>query len=157
MDILALEMKDCFKMAVNMIKLVVGIENLKDYYELQQRETIDYHGQPAVPCWTRYKPKQAEDIIKSEGSLYRVIKNRIQCRSKILGFEVVDTDDGKKCMIMQSNEIIQTISTPRRPFQGWRYLKAADIPKDRGVYTGQPENEEPPEDMADDLQAMGLL
>ena len=144
-------------MPINMIKLVVGIESLQDFYELQQRETVDYHGQQAVPCWTRYKAKQADDIIRSEGSLYRVIKNRIQCRSRILGFEMVDTDNGKKCMIMQSNEIIQTISTPRRPFQGWRYLKTADVPQDRGIYHGQNIDEEPPEEMQDDLREMGLL
>ncbi|MGB1077624.1 MAG: DUF1489 family protein [Bdellovibrionales bacterium] len=144
-------------MTINMIKLVVGIETLQEFYELQQRETIDYHGTPAVPCWTRFAPKQAEEIIRKQGSLYRVIKGRIQCRAQILGFEKVETDQGTKCMIMQSAEMIQTVSQPHRPFQGWRYLKQADTPKDRGPYFGQENDNEPPEDMREELEKMGLL
>ena len=144
-------------MPIHMIKLVVGVDTLEDFYALQQRETIDYHGQPAVPCWTRFAPKQADEIIRKEGSLYRIIKGRIQCRAKILGFEKVETDQGPKCMIMQSAEMIQTVATPHRPFQGWRYLKEADIPKDRGTYFGQENNNDPPEDMRNELQEMGLL
>jgi hypothetical protein len=142
---------------MNLMKLVVGIETLQDFYDLQRRETIDYHGQPAVPCWTRYAPKQADEILKKEGSLYRIIKGRIQCRAQILGFEKVDTDQGPKCMIMQSAHMIQTVSTQHRPFQGWRYLKLADTPNDRGPYIGQDTDEEPPKDMQEDLQSMGLL
>ncbi|MBL4588934.1 MAG: DUF1489 family protein [Alphaproteobacteria bacterium] len=144
-------------MPVHMIKLVVGIETLQDFYELQKREAVEYYGQKAVPCWTRYKPRQADDIIRSEGSIYRVIKNRIQCRAKILGFEMVETDNGTKCMIMQSTEMVQTVSTPRRPFQGWRYLKLADVPEDRSIYLGQDVCDTPPEDMKNELEEMGLL
>ena len=111
-------------MPIHMIKLVVGIDKLQEFYERQKHEAIDYHGTLAAPCWTRFAPKQAEEILRKEGALYRVIKGRIQCRSKILGFEKVETDQGTKCMIMQSLEMIQTVSTPHRPFQGWRYLKA---------------------------------
>ena len=145
-------------MPTNLIKLVVGVESLKDFYDLQQRQTVDYHGEKAVPCWTRYAQKQADEILKAEGSIYRVIKGRIECRAKILGFEMVDIEGvGKKCMIMQSTEMIQTIATPHRPFQGWRYLKDADIPKDRGLYTGHDLDDEPPADMADELKELGLL
>ena len=144
-------------MPTNIIKLVVGIETLKDFYDFQQHEIFDYHGQPAFPCWTRNLPKQADEILKVEGAIYRVIKGRIQCRFKILGFEKVETNMGTKCMIVQSADMIQTIAQPHRPFQGWRYLKDADIPKDRGLYQGHDLDEEPPEDMAEDLKELGLL
>lgn len=142
---------------MNIIKLVVGVDSLQEFYEFQQTHTVDYHGIPAFPCWTRYAPKQAEEILKKQGSIYRVIKGRIQCRFEILGFEKVETDMGPKCMIMQSTNMIQTIATPHRPFQGWRYLKESDTPKDRGLYEGKDLEEEPPKDMADDLKNMGLL
>ncbi len=143
-------------MSTHIIKLVVGVEDLADYAARQAREVIDYHGRPAVPCWTRFMPKQADEILREGGSIYRVIKNRIQCRHRILGFEMVETKEkGTMCMIMQDPTIIKTVSTPRRPFQGWRYLKPAEAPKDIGVYTG--DEEEPPVEMAEGLRAAGLL
>ena len=53
--------------------------------------------------------------------------------------------------------IIQTISTPKRPFQGWRYLEPAAAPRDRGVYLGDGQREEIPMDMEDELREAGLL
>jgi len=141
----------------HIVKLVVGIDNLQDFYDLQQTQIFDYHGHKATACWTRYKPRTAEDILKNEGSIYRVIKNRIQCRFKILGFEMVETQShGTRCMIVQDAQMIRTISTPKRPFQGWRYLKDAETPKDIGPYDPD-QSEEIPEELEKDLRAAGLL
>ena len=93
--------------------------------------------------------------MQSEGSVYRVIKKRILCRQRILGFEMVDTDDGKKCMILQDPRIIKTLSKPRRPFQGWRYLEPAKVPADRGVYSGG--DEDIPAEIETGLREAGLL
>ncbi len=143
---------------IHIVKLAVGISDLQHFYEIQQREIIDYHGVPAVPCWTRYKPRQADEILRSGGSIYRVIKNRIQCRHKILGFEIVETDaKGKMCMIVQDAQMIETIHMPKKAFQGWRYLKVSDVPKDKGVYDNSINSDLPPLDMANDLKEAGLL
>lgn len=141
-----------------MIKLIVGSADLDMYACWQEQEVMDYHGQPAVPCWTRFMPKRADEILKSEGSLYRVMKSRIVCRSRILGFEMVDTKShGKRCMIMQSPEIILTVNAPHRPFQGWRYFEGAKAPADKGLYVAGESAEDPPEEMADELREAGLL
>lgn len=141
-----------------MIKLIVGCEDLEQYARWQAQEIVDYHGQPAVPCWTRFKPKREDEILRSGGSLYRVLKSRIVCRSRILGFEMVETKgDGTRCMIMQEPEIITTVNAPHRPFQGWRYFENAKAPADKGVYVSGETQDDPPEDMADDLRAAGLL
>jgi len=146
-------------MATHLIKLIVGSADIEQYAQWQAQEVMEYHGELAVPCWTRFKPKRAEEVLASGGSLYRVLKSRVVCRSKILGFEVVETKShGTRCMIMQSPEIIRCVNKPHRPFQGWRYFDAAKAPADRGVYIlGQGAEEEPPEEMADDLRAAGLL
>ena len=145
-------------MSLHMIKLIVGSEDLEQYARWQEQEVMDYHGQPAVPCWTRFMPKRADEILKSEGSLYRVMKSRIVCRSKILGFEVVETKShGKRCMIMQDPEIITTVTQHHRPFQGWRYFEGPKAPADRGVYILGEDMDAPPEEMADDLKEAGLL
>ena len=144
--------------SIHIIKLVVGVNDLQHFYELQCRNTMDYHGQKAVPCWTRYAPKRADEILREGGSIYRVVKNRIVCRHKILGFEIVETQEkGKMCMIMQDAEMIETVHMPRRPFQGWRYLKPGDVPPDKGIYTGQSTGYEIPPDMEEELKAAGLL
>ncbi len=142
----------------HIIKLVVGAEDIHHFWQIQRAHEMDYHGQRAVPCWTRYAPKRADEMLKDGASIYRVVKNRIVCRHKILGFEVVEnTSKGKMCMIMQDAEMIETIAVPRRPFQGWRYLKPSDAPPDKGIYTGQGIQGEIPEDMQEELKAAGLL
>jgi len=141
-----------------MIKLIVGCEGLEQYARWQAQEVMDYHGQPAVPCWTRFKAKRADEIVRSGGSLYRVMKSRIVSRQRILGFEMVETKShGKRCMIMQDPEIITTVSAPHRPFQGWRYFEDAKAPADKGLYVLGGENDDPPEEMADELKEAGLV
>ncbi|MEM7650720.1 MAG: DUF1489 domain-containing protein [Pseudomonadota bacterium] len=147
-----------YVMTLNMIKLIVGVETLEDYALWQERAQIDYHGQPAVECWTRFKPKREDEILRTGGSLYRVHKSRILCRQKILGFEMVEVEGhGTKCMIMLDPEIITTVNAPHRPFQGWRYFEGAKAPEDRGVYVLGGDNYAPPPAMEDDLKAAGLL
>lgn len=145
-------------MTVHMIKLVVGIDTLEDFYDWQQKDVVDFNGVPANTVHTRYKPKAAEEILQTGGSIYRVIKNRIVCRQKIIGFDQWDSPDkGTQCIIMCDLDIIQTYSKPKRPFQGWRYLKPSDAPKDRGVYLGDGQRGEIPEDLERDLAESGLL
>ena len=144
--------------SIHIIKLVVGVDDIRHFYEIQRAQEFDYHGQAATPCWTRYKPKSADEILREGGSIYRVIKNRIVCRHKILGFEMVETQaKGTMCMIVQDAQMIETVHTSRRAFQGWRYLKPADIPADKGIYTGGAIEDTIPEDMEDALKEAGLL
>ena len=145
-------------MNIHMIKLVVGVESLDEYARIIQGHLVDYEGQMVNPVWTRHKPKHAEELVRDGASIYRVIKNRIQCRQKILGFEMVESSDkGTQCLIMVEPQIIQTISTPKRPFQGWRYFEPAAVPRDRGVYLGGGQREEIPAELEEELQAAGLL
>ncbi len=144
-------------MTVHLIKLVVGVSDLEDYATRQDREVVDFEGRPAFPCWTRFKPKRAEEILKTGGSIYRVIKNRIVCRHKILGFDIAEVEgEGKFCRIMQDPEIIETVNMPHRPFQGWRYFDEAKAPKDKGVYVPGSYEEIDPQ-MEESLRQAGLL
>ena len=96
---------------------------------------------------TRMFPtKQTE--IESGGSLYWVINGSIQCRSEIISLERVQGEDGiKRCAIVMAPEVIRTAPSPKRPFQGWRYLKPEDAPRD---LSGPGEGGE---DLPDDLRA----
>lgn len=145
-------------MAIHMIKLIVGCESLEDYARWQSQEVVDYHGQSAVPCWTRFKAKRADEIVRSGGSLYRVLKSRIVCRQRILGFEMVETKShGTRCMILLDPEIVMTVNVPHRPFQGWRYFDEAKAPADRGIYVLGQDMDAPPPEMEESLRAAGLV
>ena len=114
-----------------MIKLVVGIDSLETFRAWQAREYIQHNEQRVNLVRTRFKPKKAEEIIESGGSIYRVIGGFIRCHQRIIGFDEIETaDKGKQCLILTDTEIIPTIPSPKRAFQGWRYLKAEDTPAD---------------------------
>ena len=142
-------------MSIHLIKLVVGVSDLQHFAEIQQRDVGEFEGRPANPVWTRHKPKREEELLAG-GSIYRVIKNRIQCRQTILGFEIVeDTPKGRMCRIMVDPPIIRTQAMPKKAFQGWRYLRPADAPADIGLYDGS--EDLPPPELADDLAKAGLI
>jgi len=87
---------------------------------------------------TRMFPKQVDGLLEKGGSIYWVIKGLMQCRNEIVGLEETRTADGRKaCSILMSPVLIPVIPTPKRPFQGWRYLKADAAPADlTGVGSG---------------------
>lgn len=144
-------------MTVNIIKLVVGVESVQDLHDRNRSYLVDYHGELAVPVHTRHKPAREKEVLNG-GSLYRVVKNRIQCRQRILGFEQYeDPIKGKMTLVMVSAEMIETVKQSHRPFQGWRYFDPAKAPKDVGVFDPDAVTDEIPTDMEDDLRASGLL
>lgn len=144
------------RMTIHLIKLVVGVSDLEELYRINEHFTFDYEGQDAVRVRTRHFPRQQDDVLNG-GSLYRVIKNRIVARQKVLGFEEGTDPDGRKCCyFICEARMMMTVSTPKRPFQGWRYLKLADAPADRAWFDPDG-NEEPPEEMAAELKELGLI
>ena len=82
----------------------------------------------------------------------------IRDRQKLLGFEMVETKEkGTQCLIYTETDLIQTYSTPKRPFQGWRYFEQAAVPKDRGLYLGENQREEIEPELENELRESGLL
>jgi len=127
-----------------MIKLVVGCDTVDDLLEWRK-------GQPGP--WilrTRQTPKRAEELIDG-GSIYRVFKGQILCRQRILAVETVGEGQAARCEITLDPEIVYTAPAPRRPFQGWRYLKAEEAPAD---LTGG-EDADMPHELALQLRQLG--
>ncbi len=138
-----------------MIKLVVGADDLRHFAQIQKREQIEFKGALASPVRTRNMPRRAEDLLDG-GSIYRVIKNRIVCRQRIIGFDQIqDPIKGTMSLIITDPEIIATFPTAKRPFQGWRYLESSAVPKDQGIFNI--DDERPPAEMEKELAALGLL
>lgn len=114
---------------VNLIKLSVGTEDVDDLAAWQQLPQV--HTPDGLPRHvTRMWPKREAEIL-ADGSIYWVIKGVIQARQRILRLDEVTGQDGiRRCAIVLDPEIFRTSPAPRRPFQGWRYLKPEDSPPD---------------------------
>ena len=117
------------KPGINLVKLCVGaesVESLMDWQSTTRVRSDDEHRRHVTRMW----PKRGEELLEG-GSLYWVIKGFIQCRQRILRLDEVTGHDGiLRCGIILEDQIIRTQSAPKRPFQGWRYLKPEDAPGD---------------------------
>ncbi|HET8612225.1 MAG TPA: DUF1489 family protein [Sphingomonas sp.] len=77
---------------------------------------------------TRFRPRREAELIG--GSLYWIIRHRLVARQAILAF--AEEEDGKRCRIILSAELVPVRARPKRAHQGWRYLPHADAPADLG-------------------------
>ena len=123
----------CKAMPLHLIKLCVGADAIEDLE--RWRDRVAPNGQPMAHT-TRMTPKRAKELLDG-GSLYWVIKRVVQARQRIVELEdFVDEDGVKRCHIWLDPEIVPTAPAPRRPFQGWRYLKSEQAPADLSRQTG---------------------
>lgn len=100
-------------------------------------------------------PKRGDELLNG-GSLYWVIKGVIQSRQRVIGLdEIVGDDEITRCEIILDPEIIRTTAAPRRPFQGWRYLKADDAPAD--LPKGRTAEPDLPPELSAALADIGVL
>jgi len=120
-------------MVMHLVKLCVGVSSIEqlENWRTQEISRRRESSEPELIAHvTRMMPTK-KDEIESGGSLYWVIGGVIQCRSEIVSLERIQGDDGiKRCAILMSPEVIRTAPAPKRPFQGWRYLKPEDAPRD---------------------------
>ena len=128
----------------HLVKLCVGADSVADLIDWQKSgRAKGPDGRPRHV--TRMYPRQ-EAALLDGGSLYWVIKRVIQVRQPILDLEEFTDPKGiKRCNIWLGPDIVKTAPSPRRAFQGWRYLKPEDAPADLTEQTGG-------EDLPDDLR-----
>ena len=134
-------------MAVHMIKLCVGAEDID--------ALLAWRRASAEPEWkvhTRMTPKRADEMVDG-GSIYRVFKGMILCRQPILRIDTVGEGIHARCHIVVSPDIVRVVPTPRRAFQGWRYLKAEEAPAD--LAAGDDGADAMPVDLAVRLRELG--
>ena len=145
-------------MSLNLIKLCVGCDSVEDLEEwiafrLDERRRA---GEP-VEQWhtTRMAPTRMTELTDG-GSLYWVIKGSVQCRQRLLDIRpFVDAEGISRCHLVLEPVVVRTAWQPRRPFQGWRYLKVEDAPVDLGRQRAG-EIEMPPK-LKRELADLGLL
>ena len=135
-------------MPLHMIKLCVGCDTVEEL--LAWRNQTQSPSDPWI-MRTRQTPKRAAELIKG-GSLYRVYRGQILSRQRILGVHTVGNGAGARCEVTLDEEVVRTVPTPRRAFQGWRYLPPSDAPADLAAYGLA---EAMPADLARQLRELG--
>lgn len=139
---------------VNLIKLSVGTENVEQL-DAWQRHRASLAEDGMYFHTTRMWPKRETELLNG-GSIYWVIKGEISARQRIIRLDEKFGEDGiRRCGIVLDQEVIQTVNTLKRPFQGWRYLNAEDAPAD--LPKGRDKEEPLPVELSQALAEIGLL
>jgi hypothetical protein len=140
---------------LHILKLCVGCDSIEDLanWQKQKRAERAAKGEPIENFHvTRQTPKREAEVLDG-GSIYWVIKGQIAVRQRILALRPVTREDVPHCAIMLDAALVPVAWRPCRAFQGWRYLKPEDAPRDlrRGEAGALPEA------LRAELAALGLL
>lgn len=141
---------------LHLIKLAVGVTTVAELAERQRKRA---QTDPPLRHQTRVTPKRAAEIA-SGGSIYWVIAGFVQVRQRILAIRPDVWDDGSACCALELDpEHVPVEPRAVKPFQGWRYLEAAEAPRDRPRGLAAPETgfATMPAEMRRELAALGLL
>ena len=146
-------------MPLHLIKLCVGCDSIEDLASWQAERLAQMKRdkqKPELFHRTFQMPKRREELLDG-GSLYWVIKGVIQARQPVFDLREGTKDDGSPCaLVMLEKTLVPVRPTPRRAFQGWRYLKADEAPAD--IKPGSRDQVvEMPAKLRRDLAELGLL
>jgi hypothetical protein len=119
-------------MSFHILKLCVGCGSIEELAAWQSRRlaTMRKANPEAVLMHvTRQTPRR--EGFAPGCSIYWVMGGYIRARQKITALREVQGGDGiARCGLVLDPEIVPTEPVPRRAFQGWRYLPAAEAPAD---------------------------
>lgn len=139
---------------INLVKLSVGtesIEGLRAWQSSLMAQTRDGLPRHITRMW----PKRGEELLAG-GSIYWIIKGAILCRQKLIRLdEAIGSDGIRRCAIVTDPELIAVAATPKRAFQGWRYLQPNDAPPD--LAKARPSDDALPAEMQAALASIGIL
>jgi len=147
-------------MTLHLIKLCVGCESIEDLasWQAERLKARRRAGErkPQLFHRTFQTPKRREELLAG-GSLYWVIKGLIQVRQPLLDITEGTKEDGTPCcLLILMNQLVPVRPTPRRAFQGWRYLDPDEAPEDLKGRSAAGINAMPPR-LRKQLAELGLL
>lgn len=147
-------------MPLNLIKLCVGVDTVEELADWQRRRRAELAAAGLPPYsrhLTRNFPRRADEILGQGGSLYWVIRREIRVRQRLHAIEEAADHEGRPCCaLVFEPELVRVVPRAQRPFQGWRYLEAADAPADLPAHGGD-EAADMPEEMRRELRELGLI
>ncbi len=144
-------------MSVNLLKTAVGISDLDQLRRRQDGRRAIRDGREVVLGYTRNKPRRLDELIAG-GSIYWIVRARIQARQRFLGLaDAVDEGGRFYCELHLDPHLVETSPVPKRAIQGWRYLPEGEAPADLDIAYGADGEEELPAHLARELRELGLL
>lgn len=145
-------------MPLHLLKLSVGVDSISHLSELIEQRLAQRRRrkEPLEHVHTtRMAPKRVDELLDG-GSLYWVIRGQVAARQSLLAIRpFVDTDGIGRCQIVLEPVLHPVMPSPRKPFQGWRYLPGHEAPPDLSHGGGQ--IAEMPEELRRELRELGLL
>jgi hypothetical protein len=145
-------------MTLHLVKLCVGCDTVKELadWQIERLKRLKRERKRVELCHRTLQTPKRRDEILDGGSLYWVIKGFVLVRQRIIDLRPDTKDDGTACCgIVLDQKLVATRAQPRRAFQGWRYLEAADAPSDVKAYAA--EDDEMPPGMRKDLRELRLI
>jgi hypothetical protein len=143
---------------LHLIKLCVGVSDVEELrrWQAERLESLRAAGEtPELLHITRQTPRDRAKLLAG-GSLYWVIGGMVKVRQRLADIRPHTAADGTpKCALVLADELVEVSPRPRRPFQGWRYLKPEDAPPD--LRAGAQGAAAMPPGMREELAALGLL
>ncbi len=147
------------KSALHLVKLAVGCDSIEDLAEWQAERLAQMRRDKVTPelFHRTFQTPKRRDALLAGGSLYWVIKGIVQARQRLLDLRDGTKPDGSPCcLFILDSDLVPVRPTPRRAFQGWRYMTGDDAPPDvrpgdRNDLAGLPPR------MRKELAELGLL
>ena len=146
-------------MTIHLVKLCVGCESIEELASWQAERLKQMKAEKQKPELfhrTFQMPKRRDELLDG-GSLYWVIKGVIQVRQRLTDLREGNRPDGTPCaLFILDKPLVHVRPTPRRAFQGWRYLAADDAPADLASGRGG-DLDAMPAKLRRELAELGLL
>lgn len=138
-------------MTLNIVKLCVGVSEIKQLADFQ---AIRLKENRRIFHVTRMVPRRQQELLDG-GSLYWVMRGKITARQRLTDIEEFTDPEGiRRCRLVLDKQLVAVRPSPRRAFQGWRYLKSQDAPPDLSQTEKQ---DDMPLEMRAELIELGLL
>jgi hypothetical protein len=139
---------------LHMTKLAVGVRDISHLRELQAERAVR---NPPLRHRTRNFPRRADEVVNG-GSIYWVIGGSLLARQRILDVIHDKWDDGSACAgLVLHRKLVPLSGRLTKPFQGWRYLAAADAPADLATMPRASGEAALPASLRRELQVLCLL
>ncbi|MGF1594642.1 MAG: DUF1489 family protein [Kiloniellaceae bacterium] len=139
-------------MTLHLRKLCVGVESVE---ELQAYQARRLKRGERLRHDTRMMPRRRDEIVDG-GSLYWIIKGLMAVRQPIVDITAETDAEGRGfARLHLGPELVRVVPRGHRPFQGWRYLAAADAPADLAAGGGF--SDDLPPDLQAELRTLGIL
>jgi hypothetical protein len=145
--------------AVHLLKLSAGTESIESLaaWQAGRRKQMKAEGKKVENFHRTLQMPRRRDELLDGGSIYWVIKGLIQARQRLIDLREGTRLDGTPCtLLIFDSELVPVRPSPRRAFQGWRYLEAADAPPDLRATAGGDLNDIPPK-MRRELIELALI